>query len=381
MPPPTSRSTWCTAPGCDAGLKVHYVQNVTDVDDPLLERAARDGEDWQELAEREIALFREDMAALGVLPPQHYVGAVEAIPGSSSRGAGPARRGRGLRRRGATPTSRCTATRGSAGSAGSTRPRCSRSSRSAAATPSGPARSTRWTACCGRRAARASRPGTPGTACRRRPGWHIECTAIALDRLGTAFDVQGGGSDLVFPHHEMGASEAHVLTGDWPFARHYVHAGMVGPRRREDVEVQGQPGLRVTSAAGRSRPDGDPAGAARPPLPRRLGVDRPGPHGCRGDGSARWQAAVARPDRAVSGRRCSTVCDGIWPTTSTRPARSRSWTGGSPRPRPAAAPTRGHRAWSPGRRRPARRPSVTQARKRRGQVRGVGPGSSPRRRR
>src|SRR5918994_1080491 len=64
----------------DAGHEVLYVQNVTDVDDPLLERAQRDGEDWTELAERETELFREDMAALRVLPPEHFVGAVEAIP-------------------------------------------------------------------------------------------------------------------------------------------------------------------------------------------------------------------------------------------------------------------------------------------------------------
>ena len=63
----------------DRGLPVEYVQNVTDIDDPLLERAARDGEDWTVVAERETALFREDMAALRVLPPTHYVGAVEAM--------------------------------------------------------------------------------------------------------------------------------------------------------------------------------------------------------------------------------------------------------------------------------------------------------------
>ena len=61
-----------------------------------------------------------------------------------------------------------------------------------------------------------------------RPGWHIECAAIALDHLGMSFDVQGGGRDLVFPHHEMGASEAQVVTGAWPYARTYVHSGMVG---------------------------------------------------------------------------------------------------------------------------------------------------------
>lgn len=65
----------------DNKRQVHYVQNVTDVDDPLLERAERDGVDWTALAEQETALFREDMTALRMLPPRHYTGAVEAIPG------------------------------------------------------------------------------------------------------------------------------------------------------------------------------------------------------------------------------------------------------------------------------------------------------------
>jgi L-cysteine:1D-myo-inositol 2-amino-2-deoxy-alpha-D-glucopyranoside ligase len=76
----------------------------------------------------------------------------------------------------------------------------------------------------------AARPGEPSwetSLGAGRPGWHIECTAIALEHLGNGIDVQGGGSDLAFPHHEMGASEAHVLTGEFPFAHHYVHTGMV----------------------------------------------------------------------------------------------------------------------------------------------------------
>ena len=59
---------------------MHYVQNVTDVDDPLLERPRATGEDWRDLAERETELFREDMSALAVIPPDVYVGAVESIP-------------------------------------------------------------------------------------------------------------------------------------------------------------------------------------------------------------------------------------------------------------------------------------------------------------
>src|SRR4051812_41470462 len=64
----------------DGGSQVRYVQNVTDIDDPLLERAARDGEDWVVLAMRETALFREDMESLRIIPPAHYIGAVESIP-------------------------------------------------------------------------------------------------------------------------------------------------------------------------------------------------------------------------------------------------------------------------------------------------------------
>ena len=62
------------------GHEVTYVQNVTDVDDPLLERADRDGEDWRDLADREIARYRGDMEALRMLPPTRLVGAVEALP-------------------------------------------------------------------------------------------------------------------------------------------------------------------------------------------------------------------------------------------------------------------------------------------------------------
>ena len=61
-----------------------------------------------------------------------------------------------------------------------------------------------------------------------RPGWHIECSVIALNRLGMGFDVQGGGSDLIFPHHEHSAAHGEALTEQHPFAKHYVHAGMIG---------------------------------------------------------------------------------------------------------------------------------------------------------
>ncbi|AWB92368.1 cysteine--1-D-myo-inosityl 2-amino-2-deoxy-alpha-D-glucopyranoside ligase [Aeromicrobium chenweiae] len=209
----------------DRGLDVVYTQNVTDVDDPLLERAQATGVDWVELAERETQLFREDMTALRIIPPAHYIGAVESIDLvvdliERLRTAGAvysvdedlyfdvhADPGFGLvsgfdeqemlrifPQRGGDPDR---------------------------AGKKHPLDCLLW---------QAERPDEPSWETRLgkgRPGWHIECAAIALHHLDPAFDVQGGGSDLVFPHHEMSASEATVATGE-PFAKAYVHAGMVG---------------------------------------------------------------------------------------------------------------------------------------------------------
>jgi L-cysteine:1D-myo-inositol 2-amino-2-deoxy-alpha-D-glucopyranoside ligase len=78
------------------------------------------------------------------------------------------------------------------------------------------------------RVARDGEPSWPGGELGQgRPGWHIECTVIAQQYLPAPFTVQGGGSDLIFPHHEMGAGHAYSLAGV-PLARHYAHAGMVG---------------------------------------------------------------------------------------------------------------------------------------------------------
>ncbi|MFN2518571.1 MAG: cysteine--1-D-myo-inosityl 2-amino-2-deoxy-alpha-D-glucopyranoside ligase [Jatrophihabitantaceae bacterium] len=210
----------------DGGHDVHYVQNVTDIDDPLLERAAHTGENWMSLAEREIELFRRDMTALRVLPPEDYVGAVESVPelaeaitallasgaaysvgedvyfdvSSSGHFGYESHYDRDIMlalfaERGGDPTH---------------------------AGKRDALDSLLW---------RAHRPGEPfwDTALGKgRPGWHIECSVIALNRLGMGFDVQGGGSDLIFPHHEHSAAHAESLTGTTPFAKHYVHAGMIG---------------------------------------------------------------------------------------------------------------------------------------------------------
>ena len=213
------------------GARVLFVENITDIDDPLLERAQRDEVDWQDLAHSQIELFRGDMVALRVLPPDHYIGVVEAMDeiiasivalqakGSlysvdddlyfrvrldpefltrshisletalsffSERGGDPNRVGK-----------------------------------------EDPLDALVW------RSQREGEPGWPSPFGIGRPGWHIECSAIALHFLDPdshddfAIDIQGGGSDLIFPHHDMSAAQGVIATGQ-KFARFFVHAGMIG---------------------------------------------------------------------------------------------------------------------------------------------------------
>jgi L-cysteine:1D-myo-inositol 2-amino-2-deoxy-alpha-D-glucopyranoside ligase len=226
----------------DAGQKVSYVQNVTDVDDPLLERATATGVDWRDLAASQIDLFQTDMEALNVIAPDHYVGAVESVDlivpaierllqlGLAYRVAGAAGEPDGdvyydveaagkqsiapdawtlgsISRLGEAEMLELFAERG--GDPG-------RAGKRQALDP------LLW------RVARDGEPSWPGGELGQgRPGWHIECTVIAQQYLPAPFTVQGGGSDLIFPHHEMGAGHAYSLAGV-PLARHYAHAGMVG---------------------------------------------------------------------------------------------------------------------------------------------------------
>ncbi|CAJ1497352.1 cysteine--1-D-myo-inosityl 2-amino-2-deoxy-alpha-D-glucopyranoside ligase [[Mycobacterium] kokjensenii] len=213
----------------DAGHQVNYVQNVTDVDDPLLERAERDGVAWEALAADQVELFAADMTALRVLPPQHYVGATEAIDEvveviEKMLAAGTAYVVDGEH---ADIYYRADATTQFGYESGLDRATmlelfAERGGDPDRAGKADPLDALLW------RAARPGEPSWPAPFGAGRPGWHVECAAIALTRIGSGIDVQGGGSDLVFPHHEFSAAHAESLTGERRFARHYVHAGMIG---------------------------------------------------------------------------------------------------------------------------------------------------------
>jgi L-cysteine:1D-myo-inositol 2-amino-2-deoxy-alpha-D-glucopyranoside ligase len=214
----------------DAGQEVDYVQNVTDVDDPLLERAARDGEDWVVLAMRETALFREDMEALRIIPPKRYVGAVESIPQIARKVSALLASGHAYPLDDGTgdvyfsvATAPAFGTESNLSRTEMLRLAAERGGDPQRAGKRDPLDPLLW---------RGVREGEPawdgGDLGPGRPGWHIECAVIAQSLLGDTIDVQGGGNDLLFPHHECSAAHAEALSGKAPFASHYVHAGMIG---------------------------------------------------------------------------------------------------------------------------------------------------------
>ena len=214
-----------------SGSEVRYVQNITDIDDPLLERAKRDGVDWTDLAHQQIDLFRSDMINLRVIPPAHYIGAVDAIPlvtdaieKLSSKDS-------------IYSVERDLYFKVHADAQFGQRSHLSQEKMMEIFAERGgdPTRVGKIDPldCLVWMSQRPNEPGWPSPFGTGRPGWHIECTAIAIKYLEPSpsedalIDIQGGGSDLIFPHHEMCAAQAQILTGK-PLASTYVHAGMIG---------------------------------------------------------------------------------------------------------------------------------------------------------
>ena len=208
------------------GVKVTYIQNVTDVDDPLFERARRDGGDWKQLAEKQQAKFTAEMAALGWRAPDRMPRVSEEIPGiiESCRelaAAGFAYRAQGslyfeaarfpsfgdLSRRSRRSMLQKLKADDLLGEVG---PGAKRDSLDFALWRPSAAGEPSW-----------DTPFGPG-----RPGWHIECSTMAMRYLGPQIDVHGGGRDLLYSHHESERAQSEAMTG-LPFVRAWMHAGMV----------------------------------------------------------------------------------------------------------------------------------------------------------
>ncbi len=217
-----------------SGQFVEFVENITDIDDPLFERAKRDNQSWSELGNSQIALFESDMTSLRILPPKNYVSVTEAMPSIISAIELLVRKGytyelseniyfRIVPYLAELPVTPDEALKIFAERGGDPQ-------RPGKENPLDP---ILWI---------ANKEGEPGWESRMgfgRPGWHIECSVIALENLlgedylkedfefRKTIALQGGGSDLIFPHHFMSSALAKALTQS-DFADAYLHAAMVG---------------------------------------------------------------------------------------------------------------------------------------------------------
>jgi L-cysteine:1D-myo-inositol 2-amino-2-deoxy-alpha-D-glucopyranoside ligase len=213
------------------GARVDFVQNITDIDDPLLERAHRDGVDWQELAQSQIDLFKGDMTDLHVIPPQDYIGVVEAMP-LVVEAVQKLKDHKTTYEVGSDIYYRVHADSEFGSRSHYSEEKMLQIFAERGGDPQKPGKENPLDALVWL-AQREGEPGWPSPFGAGRPGWHIECCAIALHYLQPdggdefAIDIQGGGSDLIFPHHEMSAAQSRSINNQ-RFARSYVHAGMIG---------------------------------------------------------------------------------------------------------------------------------------------------------
>ncbi len=209
-----------------SGFRVSYVQNVTDVDDPLFARARRNGVRWEELAAGQVRALRSDMEALGWRPPDvmpqvsteipsilsavdrlsagGYTYQTDAVYFDVSRYPGYGE----LSHRSRLSMLRKLREEGLLGRVGPGH------KRDALDFPL-------W------RPSEPDEPAWPSSYGEGRPGWHIECSAMSMRYLGEQIDVHGGGRDLAFSHHESERAQSESLTGCVPFSRAWLHAGMV----------------------------------------------------------------------------------------------------------------------------------------------------------
>jgi L-cysteine:1D-myo-inositol 2-amino-2-deoxy-alpha-D-glucopyranoside ligase len=207
------------------GHRVRYIQNITDVDNDILRRANELGERWDALGNRYIAIHQRSLDALGVEPPERYPRATEEVPvmveiiqDLVARGHAYESGGNVYFRVASDPEYGKLS-------------RLGREEMAELLTKTGdpaddpckeqPIDFLLW------QAARPGEPTWPSPWGPGRPGWHIECSAMAMRYLGPTLDIHGGGGDLVYPHHESEIAQSESWSNRRPFARVWMHVGML----------------------------------------------------------------------------------------------------------------------------------------------------------
>jgi len=206
------------------GHRVRYIQNITDIDNDILRRAREVHESWDALGNRYVEIHQRSLDALGVEPPERYPRATEEIPKILEIVGGLIDRGHAYERDGTVYFR--VASDPEYGKLSRLDPKEMAKRLDEAGDPTDDPRKEApldfvlW---------QAAKPGEPtwkspwGPG---RPGWHIECTAMAIRHLGETLDIHGGGNDLIYPHHESEIAQSESWTGQ-PFARFWLHVGMV----------------------------------------------------------------------------------------------------------------------------------------------------------
>jgi len=208
-----------------SGRRVRYVQNVTDVDDDVLKRARELGTAWDSLARKETALYQADMAALNVLPPDVFPRASESIPRIIALVARLLAQGHAYVS-GGNVYFRVNS-RADYGRLSRLPPeRMVELSAQRGADPDDPHKHDPLDFILWQKSA-PDEPRWESPWGLGRPGWRIECSAMVLQFLGDQVDIHGGGHDLVFPHHESEIAQSESATGVSPFARIWMHVGML----------------------------------------------------------------------------------------------------------------------------------------------------------
>jgi L-cysteine:1D-myo-inositol 2-amino-2-deoxy-alpha-D-glucopyranoside ligase len=204
---------------------VAHAQNVTDVDDDILRVARERGEPFLELAERETASFVRDMRAIGVQDPTYSPRATEFIPQMIEEVQALIEAGHGYGRNG-TVYFPVASDPGYGRLSRLSREEMIELAAERGGHPEDPAKDDPLDFVLWQRSAPGEpeweSPWGPG-----RPGWHIECSSMARRLLGQPIDVHGGGTDLIFPHHESELAQAESVPGERPFVRHWMHTGTV----------------------------------------------------------------------------------------------------------------------------------------------------------
>ena len=208
---------WC-------GYAVTYVQNVTDIDDKILQRAAREGRTMEEVSESNLQLAVEDLGRLNILPPDRMPRATRCLEGIRQLIRELQAKGMAYCAEGDVyfsvlgypdygKLSRRDLEQQEEGASG-------RVSAQEEARKRHPFDFALW------KAAKPDEPSFPSTWGPGRPGWHIECSAMVRQELGETIDIHLGGADLIFPHHENEIAQSEAATGK-ALARYWLHNGMV----------------------------------------------------------------------------------------------------------------------------------------------------------